>query len=129
MQSFNIIPKIKEVDHFMCTKNDYGIDMREMHPEICFWSLNNFKSMAHGKKKKEGFNERIDVLKRHYKHTEAIIEDALSNYLRKELARDDIADALIGAVTAQYSTKLTTLPEVPEIDSQGLPMEMVYAVL
>jgi len=40
---------------------------------------------------------------------------------------DDIVDALAAAVTGFLSNgDLSTLPEVPEQDERGRPMEMVY---
>jgi predicted RNase H-like nuclease len=85
--------------------------------------------MSQRKKTKEGTRERVSVLNRHWCDTEAIIDTAMNDYLRKEVARDDIVDALVGALTARYLQHWATLPETPEIDKQGLPMEMVYAKL
>src|SRR5262249_23282406 len=49
----------------------------------------------------------------------------LSAYHRKDVARDDILDALVALVTA--TLELRTLPEVAEVDTEGLPMEIVYS--
>jgi predicted RNase H-like nuclease len=51
----------------------------------------------------------------------------LSNYLRKEVNKDDILDALCGAITAMMGWKnLSSIPMHHEEDLKGLPMEMVY---
>ena len=46
------------------------------------------------------------------------------------VAIDDILDACIAAVTASHSENgLATVPEKPEHDKHGLPMEIVYYAL
>ena len=56
----------------------------------------------------------------------AIVDAVGKRYLRKEVALDDIVDALVAALTAKYGHgNLKTLPEVPQIDSHGIAMEMV----
>ena len=50
-------------------------------------------------------------------------------YLRKQLARGDIYDALVNAVTATRLDKMIkTLPPEPTKDTLGLPMQMVYTL-
>ena len=45
----------------------------------------------------------------------------------KDVARDDILDALAAAVVARHGQgKLQSVPKVPQKDPMGLPMEMVY---
>ncbi len=51
---------------------------------------------------------------------------ALKHYPRSTVAKDDILDAVVAAITASCSDKWATLPAQPEIDHVGLPMEMVY---
>ena len=56
-----------------------------------------------------------------------IIAHALSTYRRKDVARDDILDALAAAVTGLMGKQnLTSIPQEPEFDERGLRMEMVY---
>jgi predicted RNase H-like nuclease len=59
-QAFGIIPKIKQVDdaitsHCQCWA-------LEVHPEVCFWALNQRRPMNHNKKTKQGIAERIALL-------------------------------------------------------------------
>jgi len=52
----------------------------------------------------------------------------LKAFKRKELARDDILDAMALALTASFPPgTLCTVPENPEKDNKGLPMEIVYS--
>ena len=83
--------------------------------------------MRHSKKKKEGYAERMAILNRVLPGSDEISAAVLSRYLRKNVARDDIADALVAVATAMYPVNtLCTIPTTPESDSQELPMEMVY---
>lgn len=125
-QSWAIAAKIKEIDDFL-QKADMKRKVREIHPEVCFWALNKGTEMAHSKKKPEGINERQAILSKYCELTDEIINSALKKYLRKEVAKDDIVDGLVGAVTATFAGALETLPEEPEIDAKGFLMEMIYA--
>lgn len=124
-QTFGILPKIREVDEYLsgCEKKTI---IHEMHPEICFWALNDRRPMAYNKKKKEGYEQRLDVLTKYYAGARNIIELAMTQYKRKEVARDDIVDALVGGVTAMNSSQLRRFPDTLEFDDKGLPMEIVY---
>jgi predicted RNase H-like nuclease len=81
----------------------------------------NFK-----KRSTEGYEERISVLAKYYPNSREIVEMAMQHYKRAEVARDDIVDALVGAVTARNPKQLLSFPGTPEIDEMGLPMEIVY---
>ncbi len=84
--------------------------------------------MKFSKKKPDGYLERRGILLSVYPHTEALVDDALRKYQRCEVARDDILDALVAAVIALKGRQgLSSIPQTPEIDSKGLPMEMVYS--
>jgi predicted RNase H-like nuclease len=128
-QSFAIIPKIRDVDDFLRNNKSARSRISETHPEICFWALSGHP-MVHPKKRSEGQNERIKVLESVYPQANDIFTCAKSTYRRKEVAKDDILDALAAAVTARlgYKNKFKTLPEKPEKDSQYLPMEIVYSL-
>ena len=127
-QAWNIAPKIREVDDFLQTTTHARDILRETHPEICFWALNHYRPMKHPKKRGEGLSERLELLQKMYPQSREIYMTALDSYPRKELARDDILDALVNAVTAtRLDTFGATLPEVPLKDARGLTMEMVYA--
>jgi predicted RNase H-like nuclease len=84
-------------------------------------------TMAHSKNTAQGFTERLSVLLKNDSQTRAIVEQALDQFRRKDLARDDILDALVLAVAARFSAgRPKTLPLKPSMDQKGLPMEIVY---
>jgi predicted RNase H-like nuclease len=65
-------------------------------------------------------------LSRHYDRAEECFQWAREQYLVKEVATDDILDAMVGAVTAMQYPRLSTLPTNPVSDEEGIPMEIVY---
>ncbi|MCJ7615106.1 MAG: DUF429 domain-containing protein [Desulfobacterales bacterium] len=126
LQTWNIMPKIREVDILLSENKNARSQIREIHPEICFYAFSG-QPMKYSKKKKEGYFERYDILKKIYPSSEDIISKALSKYYRKEVAKDDILDALSAAITARFGkNNLDSIPKIPELDSIGMPMEMVY---
>lgn len=124
-QTWAIIPKIREVDQFLRTEARRD-KVHEMHPEVCFWALNKRQAMHFNKRSTEGFEERLAALARYYPNSRAIVEMAMQQHRRVEVARDDIVDALVGAVTARNAKSLSGFPDTPELDEMGLPMEIVY---
>ena len=93
-----------------------------MFSGICRFSYRIFK------KSHDGFLERKETLKNICLLTDKIIEAALSEYRRKEVAKDDILDALVAAITAKigYRYGFEFVPREPETDINGLKMQMVY---
>jgi predicted RNase H-like nuclease len=82
--------------------------------------------MAHNKKRADGRKQRLDLLRRMYRPSERLFKDALARYPRRQLAPDDVLDALANAVTAmELNNGPATLPAKPPVDRCGLPMEMV----
>lgn len=66
-QAFGIIPKIKQVDDAItsdCQKWAF-----EVHPEVCFWALNEHRPMRYNKKT-EGAAERVTLLSRDFPQIE-----------------------------------------------------------
>ncbi len=80
------------------------------------------------KKKATGQAERLAVLGRYLPQAEAIYREIRAQWPKRDLASDDILDALVGAVTASRPEWLASLPDAVEVDELGLPMEIVYAV-
>lgn len=126
-QSFQICSKIREVDEFVRALRP-GPKLREMHPEVAFCALGDMSPLLTRKKKPDGYRDRLRLLRSVYTGTDGVIEAAREGEpLKKDLADDDILDALVGAVTARLWRHLHTLPAAPPLDDEGLPMEIVYA--
>ena len=131
-QSWNISSKIHEVDDLIKTETKVKHLFREAHPEIVFWALNNKNEMAFNKKTAQGYKERLDLLKSYISDVEAFINSILNEYYRKDLARDDIFDAIVLYLAAKLSNKsnweLVSIPAEPEIDPEGIRMEIVFTI-
>ena len=132
-QTFGITPKIGEVDVLMESRGDGATpQIREVHPEICFWALalNGQQPISSSKKTDDGITQRLAVLQKVEPKSQEIF-DAGCSHPCKGVDEDDVLDALAAAVTARgvwQSQGLGTLPESPDNDSKGLAMEMVYLV-
>jgi len=128
-QAWAIAPKIREVDEFLKSHPEAKKKIRETHPEVCFRAL-GATPLIHSKKSKQGFSERLAVLCRYLPEAEKTINDALSRFRRKDVKPDDMLDSMAAAVTAKFeNSRLGTLPDNPETDSTGLPMEIVYPIV
>lgn len=126
LQSWNIAPKIDEVDRFL-RGDAVRPPIREMHPELAFWALNGREALRTRKKSPAGVEARLTVLSRHFPPARASYERCLAATARRDVARDDIIDALVGAVTARRAPALESFPALPPRDAFGLPMEIVFA--
>jgi len=124
-QSFALLEKIRRVDDLMTLALQRQV--REIHPEISFWALNNQKPMQYSKKRLIGLKERMKLLVPIFSGIEKIVADARKP---KEVEPDDILDALVAAWTAGQTVigKAETLPQNPEFDSKGLRVEILCPV-
>ena len=126
-QTWHLIPKIREVDRLLREDDLARNIVREVHPEVCFWAFAGNRPMQSSKRRLDGRDERLRLLRRANPGTDAIVQDATQRFLRREVAVDDILDSLVAAYTAaRGQAQVCSTPEVPEQDSLGLPMEMVY---
>lgn len=133
VQSWNITDLIGQLDTFLLeTEPDATGTIREAHPEVCFWALNNESATAYSKTQQPAaaFWERVAILETIDDTITKNIRDAGSN-LDADVSNDDIVDAFALALTASPKTgDLQTLPENnledDSGDPRGLPMEMVY---
>ena len=134
IQTFAIIPKIGEVDAALCRRTAGAKPVvREVHPEICFWALKRQKPLRYGKKSRGGvgIEERLAILANPdvVPKARAIYAEACDKFPRTDVAKDDILDAIVAAVTAyQSGGQPQTLSDRPQWDPKyrTLPMEMVY---
>lgn len=127
IQTWNILGKIREVDEFLRNNIQRQGRIKESHPEVCFWALARGRPMVYSKKSAPGFIERHTILEKTFPTTREIAETALQKFARKDLARDDILDATVLAVSAALPLKSKkTIPENPPRDQNGLPMEIVF---
>jgi len=127
-QLWGIAPKIKRLDQYLTKNKLLRKKTFESHPELGFMMLKG-QPMSHNKRNSEGYLERLEILKKIYPKTEEIVNYTLEKYLRKEVKKDDILDALVLAINAYLGSKLSfrDYPEVKFFDEKGL--QMVVRVL
>jgi predicted RNase H-like nuclease len=126
-QAWGICRKIAEVDELLLSEPVARRVIHEIHPEVCFWGLNERRAMQHPKRTAAGVLERVDVLARYEPRTAALLAAALAEQRRRNLQADDLLDALVGFVVARASAgDIERLHGNPVCDERGLPMEMVY---
>jgi predicted RNase H-like nuclease len=124
LQTWGIIPKIREVDAALRADPVLGSRVREVHPEVCFFHMAGMKPMRHSKKTKPGHEERRYLL------TEAFgpdVEELTTSVPRAQCGRDDVIDALAALWTARQISlgQERTLPTSPCHDRLGQVMEIV----
>lgn len=124
-QAWAIVSKIKEIDSAL--QEDISIQSKvwEIHPEVSFYYLARERSMRYSKKRRDGKNERRNILDPRFGPD--CIQAALDD--KKSLAseEDDILDAFVALWTAERIAmgESFTIPDKPPRDSYGLSMQMV----
>jgi predicted RNase H-like nuclease len=119
-QAFGIIPKIKQVDDAITP--DCQQWAFEVHPEVCFWALNQRRPMKHNKKTRDGAAERIAVLRPIFPE----IERDLANRPPR-VGADDLLDAAAAAWTAlRLHQRQAECVCSAEVDEKGLAVTIYY---
>lgn len=128
VQSWAISGKISEIDKLMRTDARYRAKLREAHPEVLFLGMNGGRALEESKRTKRGIRARTNLLCRVAPTAASFFEEGPSRAYRSTSASiDDILDAFALATAAKIGgVALHTLPEVPDRDAYGLPMEIAY---
>jgi predicted RNase H-like nuclease len=118
-QTFNILPKIREVDDLLRERPELRDLIREIHPELCFYELAAMP-MRHSKSSPAGRDERRAILGQVFLDLELIEKNGGAQGLQIE----DIFDAAAACWSARRlaTGQGRSLPEVIPFDSTGLPM-------
>jgi predicted RNase H-like nuclease len=129
IQSFNILPKIREVDRIMTPALQQQV--YEAHPELAFQALAGHP-LQDRKKTVAGREERLRVLDNIpsplFHGIRAAFERILGAYKRTDVAPDDILDAYVLMWTARriWHAQAHRVPRIPPHDARGLRMEIWY---
>jgi predicted RNase H-like nuclease len=119
-QAWGIAPKIRQVDEAMTP--DCQQWAFEVHPEVCFWALNQRRPMAHNKKTMEGTADRVVLLRRVFPQ----VETHLANRPRG-VGADDLLDAAAAAWTGlRWHRNEAERVCAPELDERGLATTIYY---
>ncbi|POG54841.1 DUF429 domain-containing protein [Haloferax marisrubri] len=142
IQAWHLVPKIREVDAVLRETPRARERVFESHPELAFAAFAG-EPLSESKSTPEGRTRRLDVLRTAFDGGEARVGDGddgseadstgsrdldaerayretLDRTLRRDVARDDVLDALVLAAAARRP--LGTLPSTPPVDAAGLEM-------
>ncbi len=122
-QSFHLLPKMREVDEQMTVSRQRWI--RETHPELAFARLAGAPLSA-SKRTAEGRAQRLRLLSGLLPASTSLYRQASSTWRRKEVAADDILDALVLAFAAcdMLRGHSHCLPARAPRDPRGLRMQI-----
>ena len=120
-QSWNLIPKIKELDLILRSKRKTKI--YESHPELSFQEMKG-AYLEFKKKDKEGVKERSKILI--HNNFKASFIDEFVNKNIKEYKPDDFIDAcaLFWSAKRTINGLELNIPDQPSFDSEGIIMQM-----
>jgi predicted RNase H-like nuclease len=123
-QTYEILPRIRQVDTLLRERPTLVQIVYEVHPEVCFCHWNARKAMRHPKQSGFGFLERFRLAEQAFPGAAENIRNTIP---RKQASDDDILDALAALWTARRIRAGTAqrLGNPPEWDEQGLPMQML----
>lgn len=134
-QAWGIIPRIQEVDEFICGHPEAMETVLESHPEIVFTALNNWTAVESSKQDSKGRQERLDVLAKHDSTIKGEYDRLVGKHIEQPPtfarristnSRDDIVDSMGLAVAAWLTGgDPNTLPKNPPMDDE-LPMQIAY---
>ncbi|MBI4198606.1 MAG: DUF429 domain-containing protein [Chloroflexi bacterium] len=100
--------------------------IKEVHPEVSFWAMNERRAMGEGKKKAGGLEDRCALLIRQF-GTETVRTCEFAR-IGKGVEKHDLYDALAALWSARRILEGNSkrLPENTEKDAEGLLMEINY---
>jgi predicted RNase H-like nuclease len=126
LQTWHILPKVRQVDALLRQRPELAQRVREVHPELAFLHWNGGEPLRHGKRCREGRDERLALCEREFPGVWAAVRQ---RFRRTQVADDDILDALalLRSAARLARGEAVVLPEgVVERDRLGLPMTIAY---
>jgi len=119
-QAWGIAAKIKQVDDVLTPEHQRWAF--EVHPEVCFWGMNERRPMLHVKKSAAGLVERRHLLQSFLPSIDRHLAER-----PRGVAADDLLDAAAAAWTAlRYAKGESESVCLPERDARGLAASIVF---
>ena len=97
-QAWAIVPKVRDIDELLRQDSELRARVREVHPEVSFYFLNNERPLPHGKKCKIGREERRKLLEPKFGQC---LQAALKERRNLASTEDDVLDAFVALWTAE----------------------------
>lgn len=123
-QAFGIYRKVAEVDGIVIP--EFQSRVVEVHPEICFWAMNNKKDVCASKHSGPGHLQRIELLRKNIDLQDLEWEKVMTGV--RGAKPDDVLDAIAAAWSARRwaNGSFERFPAKEERDSRGFRAEIVY---
>ena len=130
-QSFAILPKIREIDHYLQTYPEWKNRLLESHPEYCFSLLNAGRPVLENKKTADGAAKRLTLLSKYYPQSQELLKAFKFQYPSLSSQTDDLLDALSLAIIGAIGLKegFHSIPRIPSEDAKAIKMQIIGANL
>ena len=124
--SWNLYPRIRDVDIELQKNSHLRDKVYEVHPEISFRALNDGVPIIAAKRNPEGESIRRSLVENHF--GSGAFDEIRKNHYLKDVANHDINDAFAVLWTAEriYRREAEVIPAEIEFDSVGLRMGIWY---
>lgn len=128
IQSLHLMDKIKQIDTYLINTPKKALKIYESHPELCFKSLNNDKTLLSKKSSIEGQRHRLRILGNYESSIKDLYQNILSSTTTKRVRRDDIIDALCLCLVNKLAIhdKLKFLSDENAKDEHGIEIKIAY---
>lgn len=124
IQSWNICPKIREVDESLRHHKKRADKIMESHPEVFFWSLNHGKVFP-SKHVAEGQKFRLNCLTALNANLDLALRTVKGVYPSREVTKIDWIDAMVLWAAASGAIPSVIWPETTICDSSGIRMRLL----
>ena len=124
--SWNLYPRIRDVDTELQKNAHLRDKVYEVHPELSFTALNDGVPIIAAKRNPEGESIRRSLVENHFGG--GAFDEIRKNHYLKDVANHDINDAFAVLWTAEriYRREAEVVPAGIESDSVGLRMGIWY---
>jgi predicted RNase H-like nuclease len=124
--SWNLYPRIRDVDIELQENSNLRDKVYEVHPEISFRGLKDGVPIIAAKRNPKGESIRRSLVENHF--GSGAFDEIRKNHYVKNVANHDINDAFAVLWTAEriYRWEAKVIPAEDEFDSAGLRMGIWY---
>jgi predicted RNase H-like nuclease len=124
--SWNLCPRIRDVDTELQKNSHLRVRVYEVHPELSFKALNNGVPIIVAKRNPTGESIRRSLIEKYF--GSGAFDEIRKNHYVKDVANHDINDAFAELWTAEqiYRREAEVIPAEIEFDSVGLKMGIWY---
>jgi predicted RNase H-like nuclease len=120
-QSFNLLPKIRQLDQLLQADSSLQMRVHEVHPELAFSCWNGGVPMGEAKKTAAGASQRRIMVEAEFP---GLALNIRAQWPSRLLANDDILDALACLWSARRIHQGMALRLGGELDATGLSMSI-----